>query len=52
MPAMRVAIAGLGAIGRGLATALHKGIPGLSLSAVVSGNAEKAQTWLDRQGIK
>ena len=52
MPAMRVAIAGLGAIGRALAIALHKGIPGLALSAVVSGNAEKAQAWLDRQAIK
>ncbi|MBX9777927.1 MAG: aspartate dehydrogenase [Xanthobacteraceae bacterium] len=47
----RVAIAGLGAIGRVLARRLHDGIPGLALACVAAGDRAKAQAWLDQQGI-
>ena len=47
----RVAIAGLGAIGRVLARRLHDGIPGLTLACAAAGNRAKAQAWLDGQGI-
>lgn len=47
----RVAIAGLGAIGRVLARKLADGIPGLTLACVAAGNRAKAQAWLDAQGI-
>jgi aspartate dehydrogenase len=47
----RVGIAGLGAIGRVLARRIHDGIPGLTLACVAAGNREKAQAWLDEQGI-
>jgi len=42
MASTRVAIAGLGAIGRKLARSLADGIEGLELSAVAVGNREKA----------
>jgi aspartate dehydrogenase len=48
----RVAIAGLGAIGRVLARRLHDGIPGLTLAAVSARDPAKAQAWLDQQRIK
>jgi aspartate dehydrogenase len=47
----RVAVAGLGAIGRVLARRLHDGIPGLTLACVSAGDRAKAQTWLDQQAI-
>jgi aspartate dehydrogenase len=47
----RVAIAGLGAIGRVLARKLADGIPGLTLACVAAGDRSKAQGWLDAQGI-
>jgi aspartate dehydrogenase len=47
----RVAIAGLGAIGRVLARRLHEGIPGLTLACASAGNRAKAQAWLDSQHI-
>lgn len=47
----RVAIAGLGAIGRVLALRLHEGIPGLTLACASTGDRAKAQAWLDAQGI-
>jgi len=47
----RVAIAGLGAIGRVLARRLHDGIPGLRLACVAVRDRNKAQAWLDAQGI-
>jgi aspartate dehydrogenase len=47
----RVAIAGLGAIGRVLARKLADGIPGLALACVAAGDRAKAQAWLDAQGI-
>lgn len=51
MASTRVAIAGLGAIGRKLARSLAEGIEGLELSAVAVGNREKAQSWLAEAGI-
>ncbi|MPZ39690.1 MAG: aspartate dehydrogenase, partial [Rhizobiales bacterium] len=47
----RVAIAGLGAIGRVLARRLHEGIPGLTLACVAARDHAKAQAWLDEHGI-
>lgn len=47
----RVAIAGLGAIGRVLARRLHDGIPGLTLACASVGDRAKAQAWLDKQRI-
>jgi aspartate dehydrogenase len=48
----RVAIAGLGAVGRVLAQRLAAGIPGLQLAAVAARDAGKAQAWLDAQDIR
>jgi aspartate dehydrogenase len=50
-PLTRVAIAGLGTIGRVLARRLHDGIPGLTLACVATHDRAKAQAWLDAQGI-
>ena len=47
----RVAIAGLGAIGRALARKLADGVPGLALVCAATGNRAKAQAWLDDEGI-
>jgi aspartate dehydrogenase len=47
----RVAIAGLGAIGRALARRLADGLPGLALACAASGDRAKAQAWLDAEGI-
>jgi aspartate dehydrogenase len=47
----RVAIAGLGAIGRVLAQRLAAGIAGLQLAAVAARDEGKAQAWLEAQGI-
>jgi aspartate dehydrogenase len=47
----RVAIAGLGAIGRVLARRLVAGMPGLTLTAVATRGREKARGWLDAEGI-
>jgi aspartate dehydrogenase len=51
MASTRVAIAGLGAIGRKLARSLADGIDGLELAAVAAGNRAKAEAWLAEQGI-
>jgi aspartate dehydrogenase len=51
MPDIRVAIAGLGAIGRMLARKLNAGLPGLRLVCAASGDREKAQGFLDKEGI-
>jgi aspartate dehydrogenase len=45
-PDLRVAIVGLGAIGRKVAQALDQGIDGLALVAVSAQNPEKHQSWL------
>ena len=43
---MRVAIAGLGTIGRVVARRLNDGIPGLSLACVAARDQAKARAWL------
>jgi aspartate dehydrogenase len=47
----RVAIAGLGAIGRVLARKLADGMPGLALVAAAARDRAKAQAWLDAERI-
>jgi len=47
----RIAIAGLGEIGKTLARKLAQGMPGLALSGVVARDQAKARAWLDREGI-
>ncbi len=49
--ATRVAVAGLGAIGRVLARKLSDGMPGLALVCAAAGDRAKAQAWLDAQRI-
>jgi aspartate dehydrogenase len=51
MPVMRVAIAGLGSIGRVLARKLADGLPGLVLACAAVGDRAKAQAWLDAERI-
>ena len=51
MPEIRVAIAGLGAIGRMLARKLNAGMSGLKLACVAAGDRAKAQAFLDSEGI-
>src|SRR5262249_53486643 len=48
---MRVAVAGLGAIGRTLARRLADGVPGLTLSAVAARDHQKARGWPGAQGV-
>ena len=47
----RVAIAGLGAIGRVLARRLNDGVPGLTLACAAAHDRAKAQAWLDAERI-
>ena len=51
MSETRVAIAGLGAVGRALARRLAGGVPGLALACVAARDKAKAQDWLDREGL-
>ena len=51
MPMIRVAIAGLGAIGRVLARQLADGMPGLTLACAAARDRDKAQAWLDAERI-
>jgi aspartate dehydrogenase len=51
MPATRVAIGGLGAIGRVLARKLTDGIPGIELACAAAGDKAKARGWLEEQRI-
>ena len=51
MPDIRVAIAGLGTVGRMLARKLSAGLPGLTLACAAAGDRDKAQAFLDREGI-
>ncbi len=51
MPDIRVAIGGLGAIGRMLALKLSAGMPGLTLACAAAGDRAKAQAFLDAEGI-
>jgi len=48
----RVAIAGLGAIGRTLTRRLAAGMPGLVLACAAARDRAKAQAWLDAAGIE
>jgi aspartate dehydrogenase len=52
MSDMRIAIAGLGSIGRTLARRLADGVPGLTLRCVAARDEEKARGWLDEEGIE
>lgn len=51
MTSTRIAIAGLGAIGRAVARKLTDGIPGLTLACIATGNAAKAKAWLAAEKI-
>lgn len=51
MTPTRVGIAGLGAIGRTLARALAKGIPGIEFVCVAARDPIQARAWLDQEGI-
>src|SRR3979411_2441554 len=51
METTRIAIAGLGAIGKAVARRLTDGLPGLHLAAVAPGNAGQARDWLKDQNI-
>ena len=51
METSRIAIAGLGAIGRAVARRLTDGLPGLSLAAIATGNVGRARDWLKEQNI-
>jgi aspartate dehydrogenase len=49
---LRVAIAGIGAIGCEVAKALDQGIDGLELTAVSAANIDKHRAWIDKLGKK
>ena len=49
---MRIAIAGLGTIGKALARKLADGVPGLELACVAARDEETARGWLDEEGIE
>jgi aspartate dehydrogenase len=51
LPSKRIAIAGLGEIGKTVARKLAQGVPGLLLTAIATRDRGKAQVWLDREGI-
>jgi aspartate dehydrogenase len=51
MPVTRIAIAGLGTIGRVLARRLTDGIPGLTLACAAARDEAKARAWLKDQKI-
>jgi aspartate dehydrogenase len=51
VPVTRVAVAGLGSIGRVLVRKLKDGIPGLALACAAVGDRAKAQAWLDAEKI-
>ena len=51
MPDTRIAIAGLGAIGRAVARKLTDGLPGLTLACIATGDEAKAKAWLSEQKI-
>jgi aspartate dehydrogenase len=51
MASTRIAIAGLGAIGRALARRLAHGLPGLELACVAVRDRGKAESWMAEEGI-
>jgi aspartate dehydrogenase len=52
MPDIRIAIAGLGSIGRTLARKLADGVPGLTLACAAAGSEAKARAWLAAERIE
>src|SRR5207253_1855974 len=52
MTDIRIAVAGLGTIGRTLARRLADGVPGLTLACAAARDEEKARGWLDEEGIE
>ncbi|MDT2023887.1 aspartate dehydrogenase [Methylocella sp. CPCC 101449] len=48
---MRIAIAGLGAVGKTVARKLADGLPGLTLAAIAVRDHDKALAWLKQEGI-
>ncbi len=51
MTATRVAVAGLGAIGRALVRRIADGIPGITLACAATGDRAKAEAWLQSERI-
>ncbi|MGE3146350.1 MAG: aspartate dehydrogenase [Pseudorhodoplanes sp.] len=51
MPDIKIAIAGLGSIGRTLARKLADGIPGLTLACAAARDEAKARAWLSGEGM-
>jgi aspartate dehydrogenase len=51
MPSSRVAIAGLGAIGRTLARRMSQGLPGIVLTCIAARDRAKAEAWLKAEGL-
>lgn len=51
MPTTRIAIAGLGAIGRALARRLAAGVPNLTLACAAARDVGRAQAWLEEAAI-
>src|SRR5258705_10600042 len=51
LPSKRIAVAGLGEIGKTVARKLAQGLPGLALAAITTRDQAKAKGWLDREGI-
>ena len=51
MSSTRIAIAGLGTIGRALARRLADGVPGVTLACAAARDHAKAQAWLDEHEI-
>jgi aspartate dehydrogenase len=51
MPACRIAIVGLGAIGRALTRRLAEGVPGVALTCLAAGNRAKAEAWLKAERL-
>src|SRR5947208_17193310 len=51
MSSKRIAIAGLGEIGKTVARKLAQGVPGLALTRIATRDQAKAQAWLGREGI-
>src|SRR3954451_8784030 len=49
---MRIAVAGLGTIGRALSRRLADGVDGLTLAAVAARDEGKARGWLDEEGLE
>jgi aspartate dehydrogenase len=51
MTATRVAVAGLGAIGRALVRRIADGVPGITLACAAAGDRAKAEAWLKAQRV-